>query len=416
MGMPGAVDRRTFLSLLAAVPRPLKITGVEIWKFTGERESVPGVDQQYQVQQLHIYPELRPKIYKDTPGAPPRKSRTAALYLKIRTDQDLDGLYGPVDSECVPVINAQLRPFLLGKDALAGETLWDQMYRLNRHSRAGHFMMAISAVDNALWDLRGRFFNTPVYRLLGGPTRTQVEAYGSCLGFSLEPEKVKAKCAELCNEGFRNLKWFMADGPSSGREGLHRNVELVRLTREAAGENVELMFDAFMGWHLDYAIAWAKQAEPYHPRWIEEAFPMDRMDAFVALRKATSIPVAAGEHMYGRWMANEFLRAGAISVVQADPEWCGGVSELVKICNIASLYDAQVIPHGHSLHAALHVAASQSPGTCPLIEYLITKMRSYYHFEKNPPALVKAMIALPERPGFGIEIDPAKTLSREIVQ
>ena len=90
-----------------------------------------------------------------------------------------------------------MRTFLTGKDALAGETLWDQLYRLNRHARAGHFMMAISAVDNALWDLRGRYFNTPVYRLLGGPTRTQVEAYGSCLGFSLEPEKVKAKCIEL---------------------------------------------------------------------------------------------------------------------------------------------------------------------------------------------------------------------------
>ena len=87
----------------------------------------------------------------------------------------------------------------------------------------------------------------------------------------------------------------------------------------------------------------------------------------------------------------------------------------MKICNIASLYDAQVIPHGHSLHAALHVVASQSPGTCPLVEYLITKMRSYYHFEKNPLVPVKAMIALPERPGFGIELDPAKVLKQEIV-
>ena len=415
MGKSGALPRRTFLSLLAAVPRPLTITAIEIFKVTGERETIPGVDQQYQVQQLHIYPELRPPIYKDKPGGAPRKVATSALYLKIKTDQGAEGLYGPIDAECVPVIKSQLRPFLIGKDALAGEALWDQMYRLNRHSRAGHFMMAISAIDNTLWDLRGRFFNTPVYRLLGGPTRQDVEVYGSCLGFSLEPDKVKAKCVELRNEGFRNLKWFMANGPSDGREGLLRNVELVRLTREAAGENVDLMFDAFTGWQLDFAITWAKLSEPYRPRWIEEAFPMDRLDAFVALRKATSIPVATGEHMYGRWMANEFLRAGAISVVQADPEWCGGVSELVKICDIASLYDAQVFPHGHSLHAALHVVASQSPGTCPLVEYLITKMRSYYHFEKQPLVPVKARIALPDRPGFGIELDSAKVLSQEPV-
>jgi len=94
--------------------------------------------------------------------------------------------------------------------------------------------------------------------------------------------------------------------------------------------------------------------------------------------------------------------------VQADPEWCGGISELVKICSLASIYDAQVIPHGHSLHAALHVVVSQSPMTCPLVEYLITKMRSYYHFEKNQLTPVRGMIALPEGPGFGIELDPAK--------
>jgi len=99
-------------------------------------------------------------------------------------------------------------------------------------------------------------------------------------------------------------------------------------------------------------------------------------------------------------------------VVQADPEWCGGVSELVRICALASLFDAQVIPHGHALHAALHVVASQSPMTCPLVEYLILKMESWHHFEKYPPRLDKGRIALPERPGFGIELDEAKVEKR----
>ena len=95
-------------------------------------------------------------------------------------------------------------------------------------------------------------------------------------------------------------------------------------------------------------------------------------------------------------------------MIQSDPEWCGGVSELVKICNLASLHDAQVIPHGHSVHASLHVVLSQSPATCPLVEYLITKMRSYYHFEKNPPVPVNGRLGLPQGHGFGIEIDAAK--------
>ncbi len=118
--------------------------------------------------------------------------------------------------------------------------------------------------------------------------------------------------------------------------------------------------------------------------------------------------MASGEHFYGRWEVHEYLKAGAVTIVQADPEWCGGITELVKICTVASLHDARVIPHGHSLHAALHVVASQSPMTCPLVENLVLKMSSYYHFEKNPPVLKGAKFALPERPGFGIELDPAK--------
>ena len=416
------MQRRSFLSLLPAATaaalasaKPLKIAAVEIWRVAGKRETVAGVDAQHQVQPLHVYPELRPKPYRDGAGSSEKRmTDTSALYLKIKTDAGVEGLYGPIDREAAIVVQEQLAKFLVGRDALAGETLWDQMHRLNRHSRAGHFMMALSAVDNTLWDLRGRFFNTPVYRLLGGPTRASVEAYGSCLGFSVEMDKMRAKTAELRNQGFRHQKWFMAYGPSDGRAGLAYNVEMVKALRESAGDGVELMFDAFMGWQLDYAISWAKQVEAHRPRWIEEAFPVDKIDAFAALRRATSVPVASGEHFYGRWEANDYLKAGAISVVQADPEWCGGISELVRICGIASLYDAQVIPHGHSLHTSLHVVASQSPGVCPLVEYLITKMRSYHHFEKDPPTPVEGKIALPERPGFGIALDPAKVESQAL--
>ena len=168
------------------------------------------------------------------------------------------------------------------------------------------------------------------------------------------------------------------------------------------------MFDAFMGWDLNYALAWARQVEKYRPRWIEEAFQPDKIESFAQLRRGTSIPVASGEHFYGRWEVHDYLRAGALNVVQADPEWCGGVSELVKICTLASLFDVHVIPHGHSLHAALHVVASQPPMTCPLVEYLINKMSSYYWFEKSPLEVSNARIALPERPGFGIELDASK--------
>src|SRR6185369_578452 len=109
-------------------------------------------------------------------------------------------------------------------------------------------------------------------------------------------------------------------------------------------------------------------------------------------------------HIQGRWEVYDYLKEGALNVVQCDPEWCGGLSELVKICGVASLFDVPVIPHGHSIHAALHGIASQSPGTCPLAENLILKMQSYYHFEKAAPVVKAAHFALPEGPGFGIEL------------
>ena len=409
------MQRRSFLTGLGAavaahaVPLPkLKIATVEVAKLDGHRETMAGVDRQFQANPLHIYDELRPAPYHDSPNPTQRSMPVSALYLTIKTDQGLDGLYGPIDREVAIVVLEQLRPFLLGKDALAGETLWDQMYRSNRHSRRGLFLMGISAVDNTLWDLRGRYYKVPVYRLLGGPTRPSAEAYASCLGYSLEPEAVRKRALYFKDEGFRYQKWFLAYGPGDGPEGLRKNVELVRILRETVGDDVQLMFDVFSGWDQTYALEWAKQVERYRPHWIEEAAHPEKIESFANLRRSISFPVASGEHFYGRWEVEEYLKAGALNVVQADPEWCGGVSELVKICTVASLHDVQVIPHGHSIHAALHVVASQSPMTCPLVEYLVLKMNSYYHFEKEAPRPVRGRIALPEGPGFGIEWDPEK--------
>jgi L-rhamnonate dehydratase len=426
MGMPDLLTRRNIFRIAAAAttapalrawqerarPGKLKVTGLELFRVEGEYAGMAGVDRQHQVQPLHIYEDYRPKEYADSPNPKPTTSRANAIYLRLKTDAGLDGLYGPIDREAAIIVDQQLRPYITGKDPLAGEAVWDQMYRSNRHARRGTYMMAISAVDNAVWDLRGRYHDAPVYRLLGGPTRSAAEAYCSTLGYSLQPESVRKRSSEFKSMGFRNQKWFVGYGPGDGLAGLQKNVELVRNLREGVGYDVDLMFDAFMGWSLDYAISWCKQVEQFRPRWIEEAFPVDKIETFAQLRRSTSVPVASGEHFYGRWEAHDYLRAGAVSVVQADPEWCGGVSELVKICHIASLFDAQVIPHGHSVHAALHVVASQSPATCPLVEYLFGKMKSYYHFEMWQPTPTAGKIALPERPGFGIELDPSRVLKQ----
>jgi L-rhamnonate dehydratase len=417
--MNTALSRRHLLLSLPALSalaetKPLKIGAVEIWEYRGHRQTTRGVDAQYQVNPLYIYDELRPAPYKDQVGATPSQTTVSAFYVKIKAE-GVEGFYGPIEKEAAIVVDEQLKPFLIGKDALAQEKLWDQMYRSNRHARRGHFLMAISAVDNTLWDLRGRYFKTPVYRLLGGPSRSSVETYASCLGFSLEPDKIQQRALDFKKEGFRFQKWFLPYGPGDGYAGLKKNVDTVRLLREAVGEETELMFDVYSGWDLTYTLEWAKQVERYRPRWIEEMTQAEKIGSFVELRRGTTIPVASGEHIQGRWEVYDYLKEGALSVIQCDPEWCGGTSELVKICSLASIFDLPVIPHGHSLHAALHVIGSQSPAVCPLAEYLVIKMRSYYHFEKNPLVLTNAHIALPDAPGYGIEIDDARVDTHELM-
>ena len=336
------------------------------------------------------------------------KNKRRALYLKVHAGNGLAGLYGPIDNEAAMFVDRFFKRQLIGQNPLAYEAYWDKMFRASRHSRGSHYIMGLSAIDNALWDLRGRLFGLPVYRLLGG-SRQKVRAYASCLGFSQEPSALKAKARELKQEGYRHQKWFVRDrGPSFGPGGVEEDVKVVRLLREAVGDDVDLMFDAFWKWDLQYALAWARRAEKYHPRWIEEPFQTANLDAFIELSRETSIPVATGEHFYGRWDVHKFLKVDAIMVVQADPEWCGGVSELVKMCTLASVHGVNVIPHGHSLHAAMHVVASQPVEVCPLVEYLIQKMGNYYDFEKHPPRPVNGMLELPDRPGFGIELDESK--------
>jgi L-alanine-DL-glutamate epimerase-like enolase superfamily enzyme len=335
-------------------------------------------------------------------------NKRKVLYLKVHTNEGMAGLYGPIDNEAAMFVDRFLKRRLIGWDPLAYETYWDNMFRASRHSRGSHYIMGLSAVDNALWDLRGRLFGLPVYRLLGG-SRKKVRAYASCLGFSQEPSALQAKARELKQQGYRHQKWFVRDrGPNHGPKGVEEDARVVRLLREAVGDDVDLMFDAFWRWDLQYALAWTRRVEQYRPRWIEEPFQTANLDAFIELSRETSIPVATGEHFYGRWDVHKFLKADAIMVVQADPEWCGGVSELVKICTLASVHGVNVIPHGHSLHAAMHVVASQPIEVCPLVEYLIQKMRGYYDFEKHQPRPVDGILELSGRPGFGIELDESK--------
>jgi L-alanine-DL-glutamate epimerase-like enolase superfamily enzyme len=391
------------------------IAEVDVVRLTGPHQVVRGVDRQHQVQPAHLYPERRPPSYRDAADAEPTTASLTQYYVRIRTRGGLEGLYGAVDKEALPVLLGPLRSLLLGQDALAVERLWDQMYRSNRHSRASHYMMAISYLDNALWDLRGRLFGAPVYRLLGGPTQLPVEVYGSCLGYAIEPELAARRAAQFAKDGFRRQKWFLAYGPGDGARGMDLNVQLARALREALGDDIEIMFDAYQGWDLQYALDWCRKVERYRPAWLEEAFPVADLESFVRLSRATAIPLATGEHLYNRWEVARFLEARALHYVQADPEWCGGVSETLKIGHLCSAHGVKLVPHCHNIHAALHIVASQSPALCPFGEYLINYVPEKLHFMRDAPLATDGSVALRDRPGFGIELDAQKIERQEVL-
>lgn len=390
----------------------MRIRDIEIWKFEGMREQSVEFVGWAQCTPAQIFdtspPDPREFVVR------PRKGRIPceALYLKVLTDGGAEGFYGPIDYEAAIVVDRQILPGLVGLSAFPVEDVWERMLRMNRHSRAGHFMMGMSAVDNALWDLRGRTRGLPVRRLLAAKPRREVEVYASCLGYSVEPGAVRKRCRQVARRGFKRQKWFFAYGPAKGKEGLKWNLAMMRALRETLGRKTDLMFDAFMGWEPDYAAAWAEEAEKWEPRWIEEAFMPARVEQFAEFARRTTIPVAAGEHLYNRWEVEHYLKEGAISVVQADPEWCGGVTELTRICRVAAEYGALVVPHGHGLHAALNVVASQPPELCPFGEYLLNKMDHHRHFERQALTAKRGKVVLPDRPGFGIELDPARVMRR----
>jgi L-rhamnonate dehydratase len=394
----------------------LKISAVHLLQVEGvfDQREFHGVERS--VGPLDLYPEHRNAyaraVTAEEVAAP---QPISGIYLRIETDEGLYGLAGPLMPVQAFLIDMHFRSFLIGHDPLAVERIWDVLSRHDRHARRGSIMMAVSAVDIALWDIRGKAAGMPIYRLLGGPTRDAIPAYASCLGFSLEPEAVHQRARALEEEGFVAEKWFFRYGPGHGRGAIEKNMELVRAAREAVGEDVDLMFDAWLGWDVPFAIEMGRAMAPYHPRWLEEPVPPDRISSYAEIREKTGIPISGGEHEYTRWGFKVLLDAGGVDVVQADPEWTGGITELVKICALSSAYGRQVVPHGHTALPALHVVASQSPEVCPLFEYLLIHGERIQYFHKYRVKPEKGLVHLPQVPGLGLELDETRiTAQREL--
>ena len=367
------------------------------------------------IRPVDIYPRYRSMGPEVLPRADAGHYRIDTYFVEIEADEGVVGIGGPIPRDQAFIIDNDLRPYLQDADPLAHELVWDTLYRASVHGRKGVTMMAISAVDCALWDLKGRYYKQPVCRLLGGPTRTEIPAYASALGYSIEPERAAAQAKQFVKDGFRATKWFFRNGPADGPEGMLRNGELVRALRVAVGSDVDIMLDCWMSWDVPYTVAMAERLEDYEPRWLEEPVLPDKIESYAEIRRNVRVPIAGGEHEYTRWGLKALMDAEAVDVLQPDIYWAGGITEMLKICALASTYDLPVIPHGHSTPASAHFIASQPPNLCPRLEYLVKWNEIHQFFLKTPLKPIGGVVHVPETPGLGMDLDESKIETQRIV-
>lgn len=384
----------------------MKIDRVRIVHLAGEWDTHEPHSEATLVRPSYIYPELRTKDHYfplgAAPGSPPY--RLERHFLLIDTDQGASGCYGPLDAADIFHIENMYARLLIGENPHAVERIWDKMYRTAIHGRKGEAMMALSKVDLALWDLKGKLLNAPVYMLLGGPSRQKIRAYASMLGYAVTPEKVAERTKQVVEQGYTAVKWFLQYAPIDGEPGIRANLEVIRAAREAAGPDVDLMFDAWSSWSVPYTLRMIDLAAEYRPYWFEEPVMADLIPQYAEIRReARGTFISGGEHEYTRWGIKALLDARAVDILQADVTWAGGVTEMMKICALASANAIPVIPH-HGGWASSHVIGAQTLTACPLQEWLFLAGRPVNVFLKYPLEPVNGHITLPATPGLTTDL------------
>ena len=332
------------------------------------------------------------------------------LLVEIFTD---DGHAGVGNAALSPqiakhIIDLHLKPLLMGQDPWEIERLWQRMYRNTMaFGRKGIAMVAISAVDLALWDLVGKAAKQPVYRLLGGRTKNRIPVYASRL-YSVELKDLAAEASRYKAEGYRAMKLRFGWGPVDGASGMQKNLALVRAVRETVGSEIDVMADAYMGWTLDYAKRMLPLLEPFHLRWLEEPVIPDDIHGYAALKSYGRIPIAGGEHEFTIYGFRELLEARALDYIQFDTNRVGGLTQARKIAALAEAYSVPVIPHAGQMHNYHLVMASfNSPMAeyFPVVDVEVGNELFWYIFNGEPKA-VNGSINLDENtPGLGLTIN-----------
>lgn len=372
----------------------MKLTKVVAPRLRSKPEAKGWLNETLIANPMSVHPEYRAR-------------RSSWRYLEeaivvLESDAGHLGVGAPIPAHAREIVTDHLARLLVGRDPFDVERLWDQMYRATLpYGGAATPVMALSAVDVALWDLIGKALGQPLWRLLGGRVHEDLTTYAT--GHDVAAARLLGHTA---------FKVPMPHGPADGAEGMRRNEAVVAEARAAAGDDADLMIDCYMAWTVEYTVRMARRLEPYRLRWIEEALPPEDVDGYVALtERIASTTIATGEHAYTRWGVKQLLARRACDVLQPDLAWCGGVTEGRRIAALASTWGVPLVPHAGGMQPwTLHLQVSQV--NAGLAEVVVLPgedggAHTLYPYLRGVPTPADGRVRPADRPGIGVELDEA---------
>ncbi len=344
----------------------------------------------------------------------PRQNVDAArrnwIFVRIETDEGITGLGEATTEHCehavVAMIEKHFGPYLIGKDPTRINRAWQEMQRLFWWRGGIVESSAISGIEQALWDITGKAYGQPVYKLLGGAVRDRVKVYvRNDLGLTDEIAEVKAAVAE----GFHGFKTGPGkyDHPYNEEKQIDTAVALFTELRSAVGPDFDLMMDCLGNFSLQAAHRLIEKVYDLKLLFVEEPVNSDSPRSLVELRRAwPGVRIAAGERQLTRWGVREWLELGAVDVLQVDITHCGGISELLRIASMAEMYNLKVAPHNPygpvALAANLHACAAMP-------NFLTLEHWRYYSLfndvQNYGPKVTDGYLELPTNPGLGVDLN-----------
>ena len=323
------------------------------------------------------------------------------VFVRVKTDEGITGygLTGGIQRFGVAeLINKELGPLLKNRNPLETENLWNLMYLThNPRSQTGAWSSAVSAIDIALWDIKGKHYKEPVWRLLGGAQK-RVPAYITFGLLEFSRDQLVAMAKNFVHQGEDKLKLVVAINDAQDPA---EDAARVKAVREAIGDNVQLMMDANYLFSFANALDLAKRVEPYRITWFEE--PVYGNDALLLadLRRKTTIPISAGQNEGSRFRHRELLLNGSVDILQPNVCYVGGYTEGVKVAAMAQAFNIPIANGGGWPHHNMHLQAAMANGWRVEYHYLMWRVGEIIY--RNPPAPSKGWVTMPETPGLGLE-------------